>query len=85
MSNILKNTAKFALGTCFTLGTVAVATSIIAGSNAGKIVTAGFNGAKNAMKAELDALKTENVSADVVDTANNSTEHCKASSADFEN
>ena len=85
MSNILKNTAKFALGTCFTLGTVAVATSIVAGSNAGKIVTAGFKGAKNAMKEELAALKTENISVDVVDTTNNSTEHCKASSADFEN
>ena len=85
MNSLLKNTAKFTLGTCFTLGAVAVATSVVAGSNAGKIVTAGFKGAKNAMKTELAALKTENVSVDVVDTANNSTEHCKASSADFEN
>ena len=56
MNNILKNTAKFAVGTCFTLGAVAVAASVVAGSNVGKIVTAGFKGAKSAVEKELAHL-----------------------------
>ena len=85
MSNILKNTAKFALGTCFTLGTVAVATSIVAGSNIGKIVSAGFKGAKDAVEVELAALKAENTSVEATDTAKNPTETSEVSSEDFEN
>ena len=62
MSNILKNTAKFAIGTCFTLGAAAVAASAVAGSNIGKIVSAGFKGAKDAVDAELAALKADGAS-----------------------
>ena len=85
MSNILKNTAKFALGTCFTLGTVAVATSIVAGSNVGKIVSAGYKGAKDAVKMELAALKAKNTSVEVADTAKTPTKTVEVSTEDFEN
>ena len=50
MSNLLNNTAKFAVGTCFALGAVAVAATIVAGSNIGKIVSAGFKGAKTPLR-----------------------------------
>ena len=62
MNHLLKNTAKFAIGTCFTLGAAAVAASAVAGSNIGKIVSAGFKGAKDAVDAELAALKADGTS-----------------------
>lgn len=64
MNHILKNTAKFAIGTCFTLGAVAVAASVVASSNVGKIVSAGFKGAKDAVDAELAAQKAVATSAE---------------------
>ena len=64
MNNLLKNTAKFAIGTCFTLGAVAVAATVVTGSNIGKIVSAGFKGAKNAVEDELAALKANAASTD---------------------
>lgn len=89
MSNILKNTAKFAIGTCFTLGAVAVAASVAASSNVGKIVSAGFKGAKNAVEEELAALKAEAVSAEertmFADSEKPSGEEVETSPADFEN
>ncbi len=75
MSNLLKNTAKVAIGTCFTLGAVAVTASAVAGSNLGRVVSAAFKGAKTAVEDELAALK--------VDTA--SAETTEVPSADFEN
>ena len=62
MNHILKNTAKFAIGTCFTLGAVAIAASTMASSNIGKIVSAGIKGAKGAVDAELAALKADDAS-----------------------
>ena len=89
MNNLLKNTAKFAVGTCFTLGAVAVAASVVAGSNIGKIVSAGFKGTKNAVKEELAALKADVATADenvmFADAENTSTEEVETSPADFEN
>ena len=82
MNNILKNTAKFAVGTCFTLGAVAVAASVVAGSNVGKIVTAGFKGAKSAVGKELAAMKAETVFTEEDTMVSNAAE---VSPADFEN
>ncbi len=88
MNSLLKNTAKFALGTCFTLGAVAVAATVVAGSNIGKIVSAGFKGAKNAVEEEIAALK-ENATSDettmFTDTKETSAENVETSPADFEN
>lgn len=89
MNNILKNTAKFALGTCFTLGAVAVAATVVTGSNIGKIVAAGFKGAKNAVEEELATLKANAASADesavFADVKKNPNEEVETSPADFEN
>jgi len=89
MNNLLKNTAKFAVGTCFTLGAVAVVASVVAGSNVGKIVSAGFKGAKNAVEEELVALKANAASADentmFADEEKNPTEEVETSPADIEN
>ena len=89
MNNLLKNTAKFAIGTCFTLGAVAVAATVVAGSNIGKIVSAGFKGAKNAVEEELAALKANAASADesavFADVEKNPIEEVETSPADFEN
>lgn len=82
MNNILKNTAKFAVGTCFTLGAVAVAASVVAGSNVGKIVTAGFKGAKSAVEKELAAMKAETAFTEEDTMVSNAAE---VSPADFEN
>ena len=88
MNSLLKNTAKFALGTCFTLGAVAVAATVVTGSNIGKIVSAGFKGAKNAIEEEIAALK-ENATSDestmFSDTEETSAEKVENSPADFEN
>ena len=89
MNHLLKNTAKFAVGTCFTLGAVAVAATVVAGSNIGKIVSAGFKGAKNAVEEELAALKANASSADesaiFADAEMNPTEEVETSPADIEN
>ena len=53
MNHLLKNTAKFAIGTCFALGAATVAASVVAGKNVGKLVAAGFQGAKKAVEEEL--------------------------------
>ena len=88
MSNLLKNTVKFTIGTCFTLGAVAVAASAVAGSNLGRVVSAGFKGAKNAIEEEIAALK-ENTTSDestmFSDTEETSAEKVETSPADFEN
>ena len=89
MNDLLKNTAKFAVGTCFALGAVAVAASVVAGSNIGKIVSAGFKGAKNAVEEELAALKANAASADesavFADVEKNPNKEVETSPADFEN
>ena len=89
MNNLLKNTAKFAIGTCFTLGAVAVAATVVAGSNIGKIVSVGFKGAKNAVEEELAALKANAASADesavFADVEKHPNEDVETSPADFEN
>lgn len=89
MSNILKNTAKFAIGTCVTLGAVTVAASVVAGSSIAKIVSAGFKGAKNAVEEELAALKANTASAEettmFADTEATLAAEGETSPADFEN
>ena len=69
MNNILKNTAKFAVGTCIALGSVAVAASVVAGSSAAKVVTAGVKAAKDAMKEEMETLKKEATSATAAESS----------------
>lgn len=89
MNNLLKNTAKFAVGTCFTLGAIAVAATVLAGSNIGKLVSAGFKGAKNAVEDELAAQKANAATADEnamsSDAENTLTEESETSPDDFEN
>ena len=88
MNNLLKNTAKFAFGTCFALGTVAIAASVVAGSNISKIVSAGFKGAKNAVEEELATLKanaTEDERVMFADVEETPVENAEDSHADFEN
>ena len=88
MNNLLKNTAKFAIGTCFTLGAVAVAATVVAGSNISKIVSAGFKGAKNAVEEELATLKanaTEDERVMFADVEETPVENAEDSHADFEN
>ena len=89
MNHILKNTAKFAIGTCFTLGAVAAAASVVASSNVGKIVSAGFKGAKEAVDAELAAQKVATASTEesalFADVEETSSVEVEASPADFEN
>ena len=89
MNNLLKNNAKFAIGTCFTLGAVAVAATVVAGSNIGKIVSAGFKGAKNAVEDELAALKanaaTAAESAMIADAEETPAEKVETSPNDSEN
>ena len=53
MNDLLKSTAKFAIGTCVTLCAVTVAASVAVSTNLGKVVIAGFKGAKGAVKEEL--------------------------------
>lgn len=66
MEDVLKNTAKFAIGTCVALGAVTVATSVVVGKNVGKVVCAGYRGAKAAIKEELSARKFDEVSEEEV-------------------
>ena len=88
MNHLLKNTAKFAIGTCVTLGAVAVAASVVVGSNVGKLVSAGFKGAKSAVEEEFTKLKT-NVSSKEENTtfadAEETAAEVEVSPADFEN
>lgn len=79
MEDILKNTAKFAIGTCVALGAVTVATSVVVGKNIGKVVCAGYRGAKAAIKEELSARKFDEVSEEEVSMEEESV------SEDFEN
>lgn len=87
MNHLLKNTAKFAIGTCFTLGAIAVAASVVAGKNVGKLVSAGFKGAKSAVEVELSKPKTDSASTEesemFADAEETKTE--EVSPADFEN
>lgn len=87
MNNLLKNTAKFAVGTCFTLGAVAVVATVVAGSNIGKLVSAGFKGTKNAVEDELAARKANAATADEnamsSDAENTLTEEIETVPADF--
>lgn len=89
MSNLLKNTVKFTIGTCFTLGAVAVAASAVAGSNLGRVVSAGFKGAKSAVEKELAELKADAASVEeramFADAEDISAENVEISSLDFEN
>lgn len=57
MSDLLKSTAKLAACTCVSLCAVTVAASVAIGNSFGKAVTAGFKGAKGAIKEELAAQK----------------------------
>ena len=57
MNHILKSTVKFAVGTCIALGSVALAASVVAGSSAAKVVSAGAKAAKDAMKEEMERGK----------------------------
>lgn len=88
MSNLLNKTVKFTIGTCFTLGAVAVAASAVAGSNLGKVVSAGFKGAKSAVEKELAELKADEASVEeramFADAEDISAENVKVSSSDFE-
>lgn len=59
MNQILKNTMKFAVGTCVTLGSIALAVPVVVGSPVAKVVGAGFKAAKEAMKEEITALKEQ--------------------------
>ena len=89
MNHLLKNTAKFAIGTCFTLGAVAVAASVVVGSNVGKLVSAGFKGAKSAVAEEMAKLKTDAASTEentmFADAEETAAEKVEVSPADFEN
>ena len=89
MSNLLKNTVKFTIGTCFTLGAVAVAASAVAGSNLGRVVSAGFKGAKSAVEKELTELKADAASVEeramFADTEDIAAENIEISSLGFEN
>lgn len=90
MSDLLKNTAKFAIGTCVTLCAVTVAASVAVGTNLGKVATAGFKGAKDAIKEELEAQKAklkphENNAVYVNVDANDSSDEVKASEENSEN
>ena len=89
MNHLLKNTVKFAIGTCFTLGAVAVAASVVVGSNVGRLVSAGFKGAKSAVEEELTKLKTDASSTEentlFADAEETAAEKVEVSPADFEN
>ena len=62
MNDLLKGTAKFAIGTCVALCAVTVAASVAAGTNLGKVVAAGFKGAKGAIKEELATQRAKSKS-----------------------
>lgn len=90
MNDLLKSTARFAVGTCVTLCAVTVAASVAAGSHLGKIVAAGFKGAKGAIEEELAVQKEKSKSNEhAVACINVDTEaslvETKASTEDIEN
>lgn len=62
MNDLLKSATKFAIGTCVTLCAVTVAASVAAGNSLGKVVVAGFKGAKGAIKEELATQKAKSKS-----------------------
>lgn len=57
MNGLLKTTAKFAIASCATLCAVTVAASVAVGTNLGRVVSAGFKGAKGAIKEEFATQK----------------------------
>lgn len=90
MSDLLKNTAKFAIGTCVTLCAVTAAASVVVGTDLGKVATAGFKGAKGAIKEELEAqrakLKSNKDDAvSINEYTIESSDEVKASEENFEN
>ena len=87
MNDLLKSTAKFAIGTCVTLCAVTVAASVAAGTNLGKVV-AGFKGAKGAIKEELATQKAkfnEDGAAYINVDTNDSSDEVNASAENVEN
>ena len=90
MNDILKNTAKFAIGTCVTLCAATAVASVAVGTNLGKVATAGFKGAKDAIKEELEAQNAkltphENNAVYVKVDANDSSDEVKTSDENIEN
>ena len=90
MSDLLKSTAKFAIGTCVTLCAVTVAASVAVGTDLGKVATAGFKGAKDAIKEELEAQRAKSKSdeedaTNVNEVAIEPLDEAKASEENFEN
>lgn len=90
MNDLLKSTAKFAIGTCVTLCAVTVAASVAVGTNLGRVVTAGFKGAKGAIKEELATQRVKSKFNEDDSTYTNvdtkdSSDEIKASAENFEN
>lgn len=57
MNGLLNCTAKIAIGTCVILCAATVVASMTVGKDLGRVVLAGFNGAKGAIKKELAVQK----------------------------
>ena len=90
MNDLLKNTAKFAIGTCVTLCAVTAVASVTAGTKLVKVATAGFKGAKGAIKEELESQRAKSKSNedDVVcvnEVAIESSDEVKTSAENIEN
>ena len=88
MNDLLKGTAKFAIGTCVALCAVTVAASVAAGTNLGKVVAAGFKGAKGVIKEELATQKAkfnEDGAAYINVDTNDSSDEVNASAENVEN
>lgn len=90
MSDLLKSTAKFAIGTCVTICAVTAVASVTAGTKLGKIATAGFKGAKGAIKDELEAQRAKSTSNEddavcVNEVAIESSDEVKTSEENIEN
>ena len=88
MSDLLKSTAKFAIGTCVTLCAVTVAASFVVGTDLGKVAAAGFKGAKGAIKDELEAQRAKSNEDDAVcvnESAIESSDEEKSSAENVEN
>lgn len=64
MNDLIKSTAKFAIGTCVTLCAATVAAYAVVGTDLGRVITAGFKGAKGAIKEELSTQRAKLKSAD---------------------
>lgn len=88
MSNLLKNTAKFAIGTCVTICAVTAVASVTVGTKLGKVATAGFKGAKSAIKEELEAQKVKSNEDDtecINESTNEISDEVKDSAENLEN